>query len=613
MASYRLKVQFLTNFKPTDKDILAHLADTCPGIIVTDIYFVRGGAMIVIEDQDYLHMLLSDKVNEKLRTHNLHCPQPNWYTASKTLFIPKARDLYTTCEPQELLTEVNHLNEFQAQNVEIIRKQGSVRATIKITMVKKEDADLALEKGIKMHHSLIKPEFIQRNTVLNVKQCYRCFRFDHYSSSCQSPYCYCSKCGYNHHFSECPNPQDLYCLNCRGVHSAVSDNCPERIKRHEDLHWPSAKPNDQNAPKINNDITFPSLPSKPTSLGSRPDLQPLSQNTKASDSGKPKATPNKNVGNPACPSSKISTLTPPNSDLTEVSPKQYLMYNAWNIRFQIQAKYVELFMENSPDADLYLDMMNEYLIDNDLDPIKPYSKRPKTPKTIVTSTPERNNNISPNRSKTKPSGSPFSLGSSPIADLTFPGKTQHFFSTPLIRPDPFFPPYMEDSQIAKTPTQKTPTQDTVVLDRSSQDTLPNDSTDRNLSLVVDSTSHKAHSDGDNDADSEEDNQTVVMNTDVLNPAKNNLLPATPKVAKTPVTQQTVQTRIISGSYANSLKSNSTPKTKVIKVTTRKASSVPDISDRVLRSDSESGPEDGPSKSRVTFKKAVSAAVRSVIT
>ena len=140
MASFRLKVKFLkAGDKRNTKHILAALADVCPDVITSDIYPTRGGMMIVIEDTNCLYELLSETTQTKLKEHDLHCPEPNWFNASKTLFVPKARELYTGSTPEELLADINSLNNFKALKVEIIKPlhDPNRRATLKIIMKSK--------------------------------------------------------------------------------------------------------------------------------------------------------------------------------------------------------------------------------------------------------------------------------------------------------------------------------------------------------------------------------------------------------------------------------------------------------------------------------------------
>ena len=184
-------------------------------------------------------------------------------------------------------------------------------------------------------------------------------------------------------------------------------------------------------------------------------------------------------------------------------------------------------------------------------------------------------------------------------------------STPIHRPDPFFPPYMEESQ----PTQK-PTKETSPCPHNeSQNTVPAESSDRCVSLVIDSSNHKAFSDDEDNGDLESDsdnenvvNQTVLVPTTTQSNEKLNVSTSS-KTHASQTPRQVVKTRVFSASYANTLKVKPSPvKSSHVKPKARRTSSYPDLSDRVLRSDSESGPED--MGSNVKFRKAFSVATKS---
>ena len=207
MQELRVQIKFTTIYKQSSTEVLASLAEACPKVMVSDINIIRGAAMITLENRNCLTQLLTDNVRDQLLTKNLRPITPPWMTAEKTIFIARVRELYTECDPAVLLRDINHLNPFKTTNIEIIPPKGNYRPTMKLTMASKEDADRALSSGIKLNHSIIHAEHLQREIIMDLRQCYRCFRFSHHTSQCNCGELLCSICGDNHHYSVCPTPK----------------------------------------------------------------------------------------------------------------------------------------------------------------------------------------------------------------------------------------------------------------------------------------------------------------------------------------------------------------------------------------------------------------------
>lgn len=63
---------------------------------------------------------------------------------------------------------------------------------------------------------------------IDIIQCFRCCRFNHYSSDCRSPI-RCNRCGGGHYHQECKTPRDSpRCCNCSGSHASSYGGCPAR-------------------------------------------------------------------------------------------------------------------------------------------------------------------------------------------------------------------------------------------------------------------------------------------------------------------------------------------------------------------------------------------------
>lgn len=63
-----------------------------------------------------------------------------------------------------------------------------------------------------------------------LQQCFKCFKFNHSAKICNGRQ-RCSCCAGDHFYKECPQPDELRCVNCDGAHLAVSRFCPIKIKK----------------------------------------------------------------------------------------------------------------------------------------------------------------------------------------------------------------------------------------------------------------------------------------------------------------------------------------------------------------------------------------------
>ena len=381
--SMRIKVKFTNNLKKSDDEILEALASAVPDLIATDIYPVSGGAMVVLDNINHVEQLLLDSTQKALQKYFIRIPTPPWYMADRTIFLPKARQLYTRREPDDLLLEINHHNSFKAKAITIIKpkyNQSNSRPTIKIIMNSSQDVDEALANGIRMDHSIIKPEWIQRERVINVQQCFICFKFNHLASQCSRKQCLCSICGGDHHFKNCMNPDRPTCINCKGDHAAISNNCPEKIKASEEYERKtmSAQPQipSQSRPchstilDINSQEQFPAwqaVKPNPTQF-TIPSSLPTSSDPNITMNKQPKANTKNQL--PQQP----PNLYPSNifNSQNETSAEQIQSNNEWSIRLQIMDKYADMIVDKNPRAGVYLDVMNHYLVNNNMKPLKPY-------------------------------------------------------------------------------------------------------------------------------------------------------------------------------------------------------------------------------------------------
>lgn len=70
----------------------------------------------------------------------------------------------------------------------------------------------------------------------SVRQCTKCFKFNHQTKKCPSEVHLCSKCGSNHLSTNCDKNPPI-CVNCSGHHLATDFLCPRRQEEKHFLHF----------------------------------------------------------------------------------------------------------------------------------------------------------------------------------------------------------------------------------------------------------------------------------------------------------------------------------------------------------------------------------------
>ncbi|XP_069177069.1 uncharacterized protein, partial [Procambarus clarkii] len=100
-------------------------------------------------------------------------------------------------------------------------------STMKVTFTSPEEATSATTNGFRCFGLACTPRQITREHYYQLRQCFKCYSYEHFTKSCPSQDQRCSKCAESHHFKQCTS-DFLKCLLCQGHHTAVSAECPNR-------------------------------------------------------------------------------------------------------------------------------------------------------------------------------------------------------------------------------------------------------------------------------------------------------------------------------------------------------------------------------------------------
>ena len=288
MTGHRLKIVNIDDEGDTPRQsyVLDAACSAIDDLVVTEMYSVNGGAILLIENLEHIHGLLSKEAQDILKTFHLKALQPEWMSPDKTLFATRVPLVLTEDRgAQEVAKEIHRCNpNLKIEYLLIIRGRQNprfnqeVRDTIKITFVNADMADVALSQGIKLFNYSLKPEALEKERFVKVTQCYKCFSLNHKTSECERMACLCSICGGEHHYRRCPRPDNPRCINCHEKHHAVSRYCKKKKEKMEEIKARNIRGQEErNAGIIHNPQEYPGLESKTDNQKDLDQLQTYSE------------------------------------------------------------------------------------------------------------------------------------------------------------------------------------------------------------------------------------------------------------------------------------------------------------------------------------------------
>nr|XP_045598936.1 sialidase-like [Procambarus clarkii] len=124
---------------------------------------------------------------------------------------------------------------------------------LKLTLASPEQATQVCTQGLSAFGIMAEPDKINPQRFYKLKQCFKCFQYDHYSNACNNGTPKCSRCTGEHSYRECTNPTPK-CALCNGPHIAISHLCPRRQEAIKQLHETETAARQQAA------ITIPAPP-----------------------------------------------------------------------------------------------------------------------------------------------------------------------------------------------------------------------------------------------------------------------------------------------------------------------------------------------------------------
>ena len=240
-----------------------------------------------------------------------------------------------------LLQDFNTSNgNMQTEEIKDVTPHNSSKTTLKIILQQNEHADYAMAQGIRLRLVWIDLINITKQKDDEIRQCFKCFKFEHYTNQCERPLPICSICSGDHHFKNCPNPTIKKCVNCSGDQIAIARGCPTRRK--------------ELAQQINNAI--PPHPIQPTAQANAP------PNIHSTETFPPLRNPTTTNNN-----NTHTNNAPATDNSTTQKTTNPFMEHEWEITLKIAQTFAEMAARGDPN--IYLEVMNEFLVSKGLQPM----------------------------------------------------------------------------------------------------------------------------------------------------------------------------------------------------------------------------------------------------
>ena len=367
----RIKFEFLQGIRKTEEELLTIIQSTCPDVTPIDCYVTRLFGLVTFVNTPNIDKLLKPDIIDKFTNHKLKPKPHQQYYTDRTLFAHNIRPYITNYPAIEIIDSIHNQNkDILVDSIFVVPTQNNYRHIIKITFKTTQVLERALVQGLWIKGILIEPQHLSREKTEQIKQCFRCFSFEHVTNKCNSKEQYCSICSEQHNYKQCPyqgNKEKTKCKLCLGNHIAIAKSCPKRKEAIQAL-------NNLKQQQLQNDVQINTIPSTSTrqqneqfpSLRTRQPIlnTPGEPNTGFWTQRKQQQQQQQNQSQHNQPQktqqSQQQQQQPPITD-------QYHAHE-WEIKLSITKSYAEMASKGNPEK--FLGIMNQFLINVGLSPLE---------------------------------------------------------------------------------------------------------------------------------------------------------------------------------------------------------------------------------------------------
>ena len=262
-------LKLINALRPTETKDVSKTLSSC-GIFLTSLKSHASGFAAITDKQEDIDKLLSSQTSDKLKKVNVYPIPPVSYLASRTLLVRGLDEEYGKMSNTELTSLVKQ----RIDKVEEVIQFPTKTRFIKLIFDNASDPQRYLREGIKIGFQRIPPSQLNKDTVITVIICYKCYALDsHEAKDCKATNPTCSNCSSNEHdFRTCTTPKAQFkCVNCTkrnkkaDDHHTMSPKCPlqkEIVREKRTNTWKKRAPSNPAPPSTN--AWFPNNRNIPT-------------------------------------------------------------------------------------------------------------------------------------------------------------------------------------------------------------------------------------------------------------------------------------------------------------------------------------------------------------
>ena len=326
----RVRFNCLNNQKRAETELLPLITGKCPEVLPTDCHVTKSFCLVTFfNTEDVETVLLESNIPPKL------------YNVERTIFITNVKSYVTKATPQQLISNFNYSNgTLKAVDIQNLTTDNSNRIVLKIVLMKKEMGDQAITKGVWLQKTFLEQKYINKEKFETIRQCFKCFKYNHYTNKCPRDTPLCSTCSGEHHYKDCPNISARKCITCKGAHIAISRQCPVRKQT---LKTQNVTPDDIVATQTTTNVDLTSDQQFPT----------LSRAV-------PKSSASNNM---------TSTYSNQNNIIPSprTSNQNNFKEHEWEMQLSIAKACAEMEAKGNPEV--FLNIMSTFLVNNGLSPV----------------------------------------------------------------------------------------------------------------------------------------------------------------------------------------------------------------------------------------------------
>ena len=337
----RVRFNFLNNQRRAETELLTLITGKCPDVLPTDCHVTKSFGLVTFFNTEDVETVLLESNIELFNEINLQPIPPKLFNVERTIFISNVKHYVTKATPQQLISNFNHSNDtIKAVDIQNITNDNNNRIVLKIILRKKEMVDQAIIKGVWLQKTFLEQKYINKEKFESIKQCFKCFKYTHFTNKCPRDTPLCSICSGEHHYKDCPDTSARKCINCKGAHIAISRLCPVR---QQSLKTQNATPEGSVITQTTTNVDLSSAQQFPT------------------------------LSRPVPKSSDSNNITSTNSNQINLAPSprtcnhNNFKEHEWEIQLFIAKAYAEMEAKGNPAV--FLNIMNKFLVNNGLSPV----------------------------------------------------------------------------------------------------------------------------------------------------------------------------------------------------------------------------------------------------